>query len=511
MLRMDEISKIKKEHNVNKKNPHQIAQKFNRSWATVNSYLEKTPEEIKKMGKRSGRKTTVKTDKVISRICELLKEEKAKKIKRKQRYTSAFLFRKLKDEGIYNGSERQFRSIIKEQRRHLDQPKKQELSFLELDFQLGEYIQVDHGEVEIEYNGHIVTTYLFCASVPGATLRFCQLYMFKSKESWGDFHEKMFNFFGGIFPNAIYDNDSVLIVPSTEKRTNFSIELEAHYGTKPIFCNKAAGWEKGSVENIVGFCRRNFLPGRPKINSFCEVNNQLRNKVFNHICEKRHYKTNIPLKKLFDDLHEKLFSLEAKYNWGVWVDLTVNSYQQVVYKNHRYSVPEKYVGAKVKAHISPFFVNIYHDNDLICSHQRCFIEGEDRLNLDHYLDQLERKPRAIAFARVMKKQKFPQFLINLRKRLKSRYEMQKADVEFIKILQLQRTSSKDNFELAIKLGLDYGGVSSSAIKSILMQLQTSQAPSNFSRELLPSHCHSILESSFDLGAYSCLENSGGEL
>ena len=43
-----------------------------------------------------------------------------------------------------------------------------------------------------------------------------------------------------------------------------------------IFCNKAAGWEKGSVENGVGYCRRNYLPGLPSFETINSLNNYLK-------------------------------------------------------------------------------------------------------------------------------------------------------------------------------------------------------------------------------------------
>ena len=47
MLRMTTISKIRHEHFVNGKSPHQISQEQNISWATVKGYLEKSPDESK--------------------------------------------------------------------------------------------------------------------------------------------------------------------------------------------------------------------------------------------------------------------------------------------------------------------------------------------------------------------------------------------------------------------------------------------------------------------------------
>ena len=50
----------------------------------------------------------------------------------------------------------------------------------------------------------------------------------KSREAWGEFHERTFRMFGGIFSKVIYDNDTVLITDVEEKMPReFSVYLIA--------------------------------------------------------------------------------------------------------------------------------------------------------------------------------------------------------------------------------------------------------------------------------------------
>jgi hypothetical protein len=87
MLQMATISKILKEHFVNGKSPHQISQEFEVSWATVNGYLKKKPEDFKNLGKRPKRTSTVGNEKVKEEIRRLLTFEVENKIHKKQKYT----------------------------------------------------------------------------------------------------------------------------------------------------------------------------------------------------------------------------------------------------------------------------------------------------------------------------------------------------------------------------------------------------------------------------------------
>lgn len=71
-----------------------------------------------------------------------------------------------------------------------------------------------------------------------------------------------------------------------------------HYKFEAAFCNGAAGWEKGNVENKVGYERRNMFVPVPTILDF---------EVFNHsqfdVCEKdakrEHYSKKYLLKHCF--------------------------------------------------------------------------------------------------------------------------------------------------------------------------------------------------------------------
>ena len=49
-------------------------------------------------------------------------------------------------------------------------------------------------------------------------------------------------------------------------------QLAAHYGFEPVFCNPASGNEKGLVENLVGYIRRNVCVPLPRVKSLDELN-----------------------------------------------------------------------------------------------------------------------------------------------------------------------------------------------------------------------------------------------
>lgn len=472
MLRMDEINKIRKAYNSDGKSINKIAVDLNRSWHTVKDAVQASRESLANRGLRPNREKSVLTKQVIDAVNAYLDKEELYKIKRKQRYSAELIFNELSQSKIYNGSSRALRGLVKEMRQKRGQngPK----SFLPLEFELGSVMQFDHGEVDCIVQGNRRIHYLFVASVPGAVLRFCQLYPNKAKEAWGDFHERAFAFFGGIPQKLVYDNDSVLIksvIGNDHKQTKFSLGLDEHYGFASHFCNVRAGNEKGAVENAVGFCRRNFLAGCKEFVDFDEANSFLKTSCTQNIAKASHHKTKEPLAKLFEQVAAKLSPPMPSKMWRVWSPGRVSACQLITFDNHQYSVPERYCGAYLRIGVSAFKIDIFEQDELVASHHRLFEVGQDSLLLEHYLEQLERKPGALRDCKAFKEEDFPKQIYELWRRLKNRYEPRMANKELIGVLLLMRKYSYDEVLTAIELSLEHNAIECAAIDNIMRQLK----------------------------------------
>lgn len=506
MLQMDEINKIKKLHVNQGKSFYAISKQKGRSWSTVRKYCNSTIEELKKRGKRS-RSTTKVTETVLAEINRFLDDEIIKNVPKKQRYSSTYIFKRLVAGGIYGGSERQIRKYIRRLRSEKHQGKTSKEARLDLGFSPGYYLQLDHGEATVNIGNKEIIGYLFVASVPGLVLRYAQFYFNKDGLCWANFHEKAFKFFGGRFENCIYDNDTALVVPATQEWTQVFHDIVSHYDFKVILCNKASGWEKGSVENGVGYCRRNFLAGVPEFESIGEMNCYLDGKSREDIQNETHYETGRPLHEGLPILQAQLRPIKDDHEWTVITDGLVGTQQTVKYKGFQYSVPEKHIGSTLKMAISIEKIKIFDQNDdLIYDHPRHYLEKIDSLIIDHFYEQLARKPRAWDYAKVVQNHKFSEVLTEINVRL--HYIGERLSVhpttEFVNILKLQRSTTVDIFETAIKMALSYGGVSCSAINSIIRQLEFGATVSPMPLHELPMDCRINIEKEFNIEKYNAL-------
>lgn len=74
--------------------------------------------------------------------------------------------------------------------------------------------------------------------------------------------------------------------------------FQAHYGLETTCCNPYAGYEKGHVENKVGFLRRNLLVPVPEVADLV-AHNQIRVGQSEQHWTRIHYKKGLPVATLF--------------------------------------------------------------------------------------------------------------------------------------------------------------------------------------------------------------------
>lgn len=85
-------------------------------------------------------------------------------------------------------------------------------------------------------------------------------------------------YFGGDPRKVIFDNAKVAVKEGFGFHAGIQYRyaaLAAHYAFKAEFCNIAAGHEKGLVEGLVGWGRRNILVPIPRVATIEELNAEI--------------------------------------------------------------------------------------------------------------------------------------------------------------------------------------------------------------------------------------------
>jgi hypothetical protein len=72
----------------------------------------------------------------------------------------------------------------------------------------------------------------------------------------------------------------------------------------------------------------------------------------------------------------------------------VDRYSQIIVRTNRYSVPTRLIGKRVRVVLHASHLVVYDRNVEVARHERLIAKGSCRLDLDHYLEALIRKPGA---------------------------------------------------------------------------------------------------------------------
>ena len=101
---------------------------------------------------------------------------------------------------------------------------------------------------------------------------FIKAYPAETTEAFCDGHVSAFSFLGGVPRSIVYDNTKLAVARilggGRRRRNRVFSELVSHYLFEDRFGRPGKGNDKGKVEGLVGYVRRNFLVPAPSYPSF---------------------------------------------------------------------------------------------------------------------------------------------------------------------------------------------------------------------------------------------------
>lgn len=385
------------------KTRREIARRLGLSRNTVRKYIEGATTPWSR--KEYERKETVLTAEVKAFIRNCLETDRQEG--KKQRHTARRIYQRLVEEMGYGGCESSVRGYVNKLREKTAQ------AFVPLAFEPGEAAQIDWGEAGIWLEKEKMTANLFCARLCYSDAPFVVAYRRQNAESFLDALVHTFDYFGGTPRRLIFDNARVAVKEgfgAQAKATDSYAALAAHYGFETVFCNPSCGNEKGLVEGLVGFTRRNFCVPVPRVGDMEELNALLRQRCQAYLRHRVMGKT-ADVGTLLEEEKQKLYRLPVcRYDPAKRVEARVNAFSTVRYETNAYSVPVKYCGQMVAVKALPEWIEIYCAGEEIARHRRCFGREKSVYQLEHYLPLLERKGRAILQAKPVRDNVSPVFL-----------------------------------------------------------------------------------------------------
>jgi transposase len=402
---------------------------------------------------------------------------------RKQRHTAHRIYERIRNElPEQQVAEVTVRQYVRERKRELGWLTR--ATCVPQSYAPGQEGQVDWYEAWAELNGvpTLLQVFALRSMVSGAA--FHRAYHRATQQAFFEAHEHAFHYFGGVFRLLRYDNlksavKQVLRGHRREETTRF-IAFRSHWRFQSDFCMPAQPHEKGGIEGEAGYFRRNHWVPMPKARDLAELNAQLltachedeRRQIAGRgesvgasmIAERAHL---LPLTEQGFELAELTFPC-------------VDGLGCVRVKTNLYSVPAA-PGRTVEVRLYPSQVEVRDEGRCIARHQRCYERHQQVLDLEHYLDVLERKPGALAGAKPLAAWRqhglWPHSYDRLLDQLVRRHGQPSGTRQMIQVLSLIKVHGHERVRAAVEEALTLSCADAAAIRHLVEAVDLAHARS----------------------------------
>jgi transposase len=403
-----------------------------------------------------------KLDAWVATIDQILKEDKTEG--KKQRHTAKRIFERLRDEHRYTGGY----TIVKDYVR-LRKLSQREM-FVPLEHPPGD-AQADFGEAMVVIDGVKRKAHYLVVDLPQSDDCFVMAFPAETTEAFLEGHNHAFAYFGGVPRTILYDNSKLAVArilgDGTRMKTRAFTELQSHYLFAEKFGRPGKGNDKGKVEGLVGYARRNFMVPIPRYATWEKFNAQLlvQSQKRRERKLRGHQHT---IGERFEKDRERLLPLPAaQYEACDKRSTRVTSMALVRYRTNDYSVPVEWGHREVLVKGFVHEVVICAASEVIARHPRSY-EREDMIfDPLHYLALLEQKPNALDQAAPLAGWDLPKGFAQLRRLMEARLG-KKGKREYVQVLRLLETFPLAEISPAIDDALRTGTISFDAVKHLLL-------------------------------------------
>jgi len=383
---------------------------------------------------------------------------------KKQRHTARRIYDRLKEEHSFRGGYTIVKDYVREARlRHKE-------VFVPLAHPPGD-AQADFGEALVVIGGVEQKAHFLCVDLPHSDDAFVVAFPAENTESFCEGHNQAFAYFAGVPRSILYDNTKIAVREITgdgeRKPTEEFSKLQSHYLFEAKFGRPGKGNDKGMVEGLVGYARRNFLVPVPRAASWEELNAHLVEQ-----CRKRrerrlwgHTET---ITERFERDREKLLPLPAAPYEACERRATRATSQALVrHETNDYSVPVKYAHQRVLVKAFVWEVVIACGSEVIARHRRSYEREEMIFDPLHYLALLEQKTNALDQAAPLQGWELPAQFPELRRQMEARLG-KRGRREYVQVLRLLETFTPDEVHRAVRDALRLRAISFDAVKHLLL-------------------------------------------
>jgi transposase len=396
---------------------------------------------------------------VIDAILEDDKQRPAK-----QRHTAKRIFERLREEHGFTGGY----TIVKDYVRSVELHSRE--VFIPLTHAPGE-AQADFGEALVVIAGVEQKAHYLAMDLPHSDDCFVMAFPAETTEAFLEGHVRAFAYFGAVPTRILYDNTKIAVARilggEERQRTRSFSELQSYYLFADKFGRPAKGNDKGKVEGLVGYARRNFMVPIPRVSSWEELNTRLEAESQKRRLRRLRGHTEA-IGDRFKRDHAAMLPLPAApYEACEKIAGRVSSLSLVRYRSNDYSVPTQYGHRQVWVKGYVHQVVIACGSEVIARHERSYEREVVVFDPLHYLALLEQKTRALDQAAPLAGWLLPGCFAQLRRLLEARLKKH-GSREYAQVLRLIETFALAEVTQAIEDALLLGTISFDAVRHLLL-------------------------------------------
>lgn len=456
---------IRRDHVIHRKSIRQIAKERHLARKTVRDALRDAAQTTYKRKKEPN---APQLGPVKAIIRQILEDDLTKPPK--QRHTAKRVWERLRDEHQFPGAQSTVRVFVGKLKPSLKGV------FVPLEFDPGQDAQADWGDVDVMMNGQQVTVQMFCIKLRASGAFFVACFPCQKQEAFFEAHVRAFEFFQGVPGCIAYDNlktavKRVLLGHRREEQKDFTV-FRSHHFFESHFCTPGieGAHEKGGVENLVGYARRNFLVPLPEVVSFDELNDHLTARCLADQSRRMPGAESTIGEALEAERPHLLDVPSHRFDCCKRHPLKADSSSLVSFDTNRYSVPVKHAHKQVivRAYVDRVVITL--GDEIIATHNRCYAKHQEIFDPLHYLPLLEIRPGALRNAKPMRRWNWAPVLDRYHTKLRDHVPEGRGTREFIRVLALHLEFPAETIEVGVSLALEYRAYGYDALKNLLLQL-----------------------------------------
>ena len=395
-------------------------------------------------------------------IDTILEEDQSKPAK--QRHTAQRIFDRLRAEHGFTGGY----TIVKDYVRAAGLRHRE--MFIPLAHAAGT-AQADFGEALVIVGGEERKAHYMAIDLPHSDDCFVMAFPAETTEAFLESHVQAFAYLGGVPTSILYDNTKLAVArilgDGTRQKTRAFSELQSHYLFAEKFGRPAKGNDKGKVEGIVGYARRNFMVPIPRVGSWEEWNERLVEQCRERRTRRLRGHEETIGERFARDRAAFLPLPGSAYEACEKQSARVSSLSLVRYRTNDYSAPTEYGYRDVLVKGYVHEVVVVCGSEVIARHPRSYEREDVVFEPRHYLALLEQKPRALDQAAPLAGWELPECFPRLRRLLEARLN-KGGKREYVQVLRLLETFSLPEVEAAIGDALHLGTIGLDAVKHLLL-------------------------------------------